>query len=237
MNIIPVIDIRDGIVVHARGGERANYQPLKSILTQSVEIDDVIGDLLEWHPFSQFYIADLDAIERKEHTPQRYQHLINTFPQLSLWLDAGITEMQEYSLYPTSPQLSLVLGSETLKDLNLLKVPDIKKRSILSLDKKFGRILGAEEIANDSDYWTQKCIAMSLDNVGADKGPDFNWLKSLINQQERVKWYAAGGVRGEEDLGQLEKIGAAGILIASALHTGKLKRSSIERLSSDITLP
>ena len=80
MNIIPVIDIRDGIVVHARGGERANYQPLKSLLTQSVKLEQVIDDLLAWYPFKQLYIADLDAIEQKQHTPQQYQHLIDTFP-------------------------------------------------------------------------------------------------------------------------------------------------------------
>ena len=237
MDIIPVIDIRDGIVVHARGGERANYQPLKSLLTQSVKLEQVIDDLLAWYPFKQLYIADLDAIEQKQHTPQQYQHLIDTFPQLSLWLDAGITEMSAYSYYPMSPQLRLVLGSETLTDLQLLKAPHVRQQSILSLDKKSGSILGSEEIAKEPAYWTQTCIAMSLDNVGTDKGPDFDWLKSLMKEQECVKWYAAGGVRDEADLSQLAQIGATGVLVASALHTGKLGRSTIERLSRDITLP
>jgi phosphoribosylformimino-5-aminoimidazole carboxamide ribotide isomerase len=52
-----------------------------------------------------------------------------------------------------------------------------------------------------------------------------------------VGWYAAGGVRSEDDLERLLEMGVAGALIASALHTGKLSKSAIESLSRDITLP
>ena len=62
MQIIPVIDVMGGIVVHASGGDRAHYQPLKSILTSSCDPFEVITDLLAWHDFKKVYIADLDAI-------------------------------------------------------------------------------------------------------------------------------------------------------------------------------
>ncbi|NBR98589.1 MAG: histidine biosynthesis protein, partial [Betaproteobacteria bacterium] len=32
MQIVPVLDLRDGIVVHARRGDRASYAPLRSSL-------------------------------------------------------------------------------------------------------------------------------------------------------------------------------------------------------------
>lgn len=236
MDIIPVIDIRDGIVVHAKGGDRANYQPLTSILTQSVILEDVIRDLLDWYPFTQLYIADLDAIEQRKHEPKRYKKILEKFPRLTIWLDAGIAEMAEYLSYSLSPQLCLVLGSETLKDIHLLTEKTIRQQCVLSLDKKSGQVLGHKAIC-ESEYWTDRCIAMSLDNVGANQGPDFEWLKSLIQNNKKVNWYAAGGVRGEDDLEQLIEMGAAGTLMASALHTGKISKSAIKTLSRDITLP
>jgi phosphoribosylformimino-5-aminoimidazole carboxamide ribotide isomerase len=238
MNIIPVIDIRDGIVVHAKGGDRANYQPLTSLLTSSVIPEDVIGDLLTWYPFHQLYIADLDAIEKGNHHPQRYKNILAAFPQLNIWLDAGIAGMEDYLCYSDTSRLFLVFGSETLRDISLLEKSgsDAEKQPILSLDKKSGQLLGHEAI-HESAYWTDRCIAMSLDNVGANQGPDFEWLKSLIQNNKKVNWYAAGGVRGEDDLERLIEIGATGTLIASALHTGKISKSAIKTLSRDITLP
>jgi phosphoribosylformimino-5-aminoimidazole carboxamide ribotide isomerase len=35
--------------------------------------------------------------------------------------------------------------------------------------------------------------------------------------------YAAGGVRGPEDVAHLARIGAAGALVASAIHDGQLR--------------
>lgn len=238
MDIIPVIDIRDGIVVHAKGGDRANYKPLTSLLTSSVIPEDVIGDLLAWYPFQQLYIADLDAIEKGNHHPQRYKNILAEFPQLNIWLDAGVGGMEDYACYSGSSRLFLVLGSETLRDISLLEksASDIEKQPILSLDKKSGQLLGHEAI-RESRYWTDRCIAMSLDNIGANQGPDFEWLKLLMEAKLSVGWYAAGGVRSEEDLEQLSEMRVAGALIASALHTGKLSKSAIERLSRDITLP
>ncbi|HIC47508.1 MAG TPA: nickel transporter [Methylophaga aminisulfidivorans] len=238
MNIIPVIDIRDGIVVHAKGGDRANYQPLTSLLTSSVIPEDVIGDLLVWYPFQQLYIADLDAIEKGVHHPQRYKNILTAFPRLNIWLDAGIAEMQDYLCYSDTSRLFLVLGSETLKDISLLEKSgsDVEKQPILSLDKKSGQLLGHGAI-HESAYWTDRCIAMSLDNIGANQGPDFEWLKLLMEAKQSVGWYAAGGVRSEEDLEELSEMGVAGALIASALHTGKIRKSAIKKLSRDITLP
>ena len=61
MKVIPVIDVLNGIVVHAVRGIRKEYQPLQSVLTKSVEPLEV-AMAFKNIGFSDLYVADLDAI-------------------------------------------------------------------------------------------------------------------------------------------------------------------------------
>ena len=62
MKIIPVIDLKDGVVVHAQQGIRDLYQPINTALCQSSDIYQVIEAFLGVYDFDTFYIADLNAI-------------------------------------------------------------------------------------------------------------------------------------------------------------------------------
>ncbi len=64
---------------------------------------------------------------------------------------------------------------------------------------------------------------MTLARIGAGEGPDWARLALIRDQAgpER-EVYAAGGVRDAADLERLAAEGIAGVLVASALHGGKL---------------
>jgi phosphoribosylformimino-5-aminoimidazole carboxamide ribotide isomerase len=230
LQIIPVIDIRGGIVVHARGGNRQNYPVLKSVLTPSAEPAEVISDLLAWLPFPCIYIADLDAIEQRCQQESFYRELCRQFPQTAFWLDSGIKRAHEVAAYDDISNLQLVVGSETLVETEMLMQADSASRLILSLDKKKETNLGNGELFSQPKWWTRKMILMNLDRVGADQGPDLQWLRTLLSQSQAVDWYLAGGIRNEADLIQAQRTGAKGVLIASALHTGALSKASLKRL-------
>ena len=70
---------------------------------------------------------------------------------------------------------------------------------------------------------------MTLPQVGSDAGPDRQRLMETL-AVVRGQVYAAGGVRNIEDLRQLDAMGIAGALVASALHAGRLTRAEIETL-------
>ncbi len=230
LQIIPVIDIRGGIVVHARGGDREAYPPLQSVLTQSTRPETVVADLLAWYPFPQVYIADLEAIESGDRETTLYRSLCDRFKQTEIWLDAGIESARDVDIYPPVENLKLVVGSETLTDIELLANKACRERLILSLDRRHDRLLGDKDLLSRTDIWTQKMILMSLDHVGADKGPACAWLETLAKVRKDISWYVAGGVRGRKDLEIIEEKGATGALIASAIHTGKLSRQAIADL-------
>ena len=61
MQVIPVIDIKDGVAVHARAGRLAEYQPLQTPYARSAAPLAVVAGLSAALPVSALYIADLDA--------------------------------------------------------------------------------------------------------------------------------------------------------------------------------
>ena len=85
MNIIPVLDLMNGKVVHAKHGERHRYLPIQSKLTPSCEPIAVIEALLALYPFKQLYIADIDAIQSTGHHTHLIQDLQVKFPDLEIY--------------------------------------------------------------------------------------------------------------------------------------------------------
>ena len=223
MEIIPVIDVMRGKVVHASAGNRSHYSSLKSILTTSDHPIQVIKDVLAYHPFSKVYIADLDAIVDDKINEDLYCQLAEKFPQISIWLDAGIRTKERWLRLVTFSNFFPVLGSETLRDIYWLQDPFVRKRSIMSLDFKLGQFLGDKALLSQPDYWTEYIIAMNLDCIGSSVGPDIALLETLKNSTSS-EVIAAGGVRDRDDLRRLDLHGIERVLVASALHNGKLTK-------------
>lgn len=224
LEIIPVIDIRGGIVVHARGGDRRAYAPLQSRLTTATSVSQVMADLLSWWPFPRVYIADLDAIEQGAADIHFYRQLCQQFSDVEIWLDSGVQNRTDLMPLLTIDGLRPVVGSETLQSLELLVDASCSEKLVLSLDRRGGAFLGQQALLEQPAIWPSTVIVMSLDHVGANQGPALEWLGQLRRQREDVAWYLAGGVRGKQDLLLAEENSATGVLIASALHTGALSR-------------
>ena len=228
MEIIPVIDLMHGQVVHARFGLRQHYQPIQSSLCDSSEPIDVVSALLELYPFDRLYIADLAAIQGENDHFQTIQAIKDSFPQLEIWLDSGIDNIDMLKDLENL-SISHVIGSENIKSIEA--IIDLKKvlgeALILSLDFNAQGFLGPTELLENPQYWPQHIIAMTLYKVGSQEGVDIKLLKTLLNKKTTHKIYAAGGVRNLDDLKQISGIGASGALIASALHNQQLSSREI----------
>ena len=62
MKIVPVIDLKGGVVVHARRGRRDEYAPLRSPLVDGCEPVAVARALCAICRTTTLYVADLDAL-------------------------------------------------------------------------------------------------------------------------------------------------------------------------------
>jgi phosphoribosylformimino-5-aminoimidazole carboxamide ribotide isomerase len=230
VEIIPVIDLMGGIVVHARRGERQNYQPLHSPLCAGCEPGDVVGGYLTVHPFSTVYIADLDAITGRGDCGPVIARLRRQFPVLRFWVDNGLADILACRNWLQRGYGDLVIGSEAQSDasaINDLAQENAADRIVLSLDFKDGKFLGPDGLREQPSLWPQRIIAMTLSRVGSDTGPDFGLLDQLRTKAPAKKLFAAGGVRGGEDLIELNRRGISGVLVASALHAGRIGKREI----------
>jgi HisA/HisF family protein len=231
MEVIPVIDLKDGVVVHARMGMRSAYAPIETPLSPTSRPTDVARGLLSIFPFKKFYVADLNAIENKDNNNAALKRLSLDFPELVFWVDAGIADVHHAQRWFEAGLGHLVLGSETQRDSDLIRFLCRNNRTILSLDFRGDAFLGPASLLNEANIWPTNVIVMTLARVGSASGPDMNWLTTIKSRAANRQVYAAGGVRDANDLASLAAAGIAGALVATSLHNGKLTGAQIARLS------
>jgi phosphoribosylformimino-5-aminoimidazole carboxamide ribotide isomerase len=230
MEIIPVIDLRNGLVVHARMGRRDEYRPIKTNLSPTSDPVDVARGLFSIYPFPTFYVADLDAIGGHGDNGAALERLKAAFPDLTLWVDNGVARFAEAERWLAANSGYLVLGSESQADLTLMRRLAGDPRVVLSLDFRGAAFQGPRELLADPSCWPGKVIAMTLAKVGSGTGPDMDVLAAVRKAGATRMVYAAGGVRDAGDLTTLAHAGIAGALVASCLHDGRLSGAEIAKL-------
>lgn len=252
LRIIPVLDLKEGLVVRGIRGERAKYRPIESKIAVSAEFEDVLEVFYQGFGFTEFYVADLDALlsaGEKNHFALLFRAGKNKKQlRFSFMLDAGVRDAASAGLVLRAGAEKVIIGTETLLSLEGLK--EIVKtlgpwRLVVSIDAKGGKILSPapeiacltppEAIAEIRKAGIREFILLQLDRVGTGEGLD----KPLIRECLQVLGGSAphagtlivgGGVSGQEDLQWLAASGAAGALVASVLHDGLLDSETVRRL-------
>jgi phosphoribosylformimino-5-aminoimidazole carboxamide ribotide isomerase len=258
MEIIPVIDVRHGAAVRARGGDRARYRPLETPLAPSADPVAVARGYLSLCPFRTLYVADLDGIEGRGANRPLIALLVAALPGVELWIDDGSSGPPF-----AEPNIVRVIGSESLtfpsphtswgeghggavppargegqrlapsqaSASHPNPLPARGERGIegcvLSLDFRGEEFLGPPEVLDNVDLWPERVIVMTLASVGMGAGPDLVRVAGIVARAGERRVYAAGGVRGLDDLLALKRAGAAGALVATALHEGKIKAGDL----------
>jgi phosphoribosylformimino-5-aminoimidazole carboxamide ribotide isomerase len=227
---IPVIDLMGGEVVRARMGDRASYRPIESPLSPTSDAVDVVSGLLTIYPFPTLYVADLDAIQGNGQNLSALRRLRSAFPALRMWIDNGAADTAALEALLGDDLGAPVIGSESQRDGVLVARHRDSKRIVLSLDFRRDAFQGPGEILAEPGLWPRRIIVMTLASVGSGAGPDFPRLAAIQSIAGGREVYAAGGVRDAGDLRALRTAGAAGALIATALHEGQVAKADLEAI-------
>jgi len=230
MKIIPVIDLKNGVVVHAQQGKRDQYQPINTGLCASPDIYQVIDAFLGLYDFDTFYIADLNAITGQGNHDALIIDVLTFFPHITFWLDQGYRQYDPDLKLPGN--MLPVLGSESYSDDTLSEMKAFNNNFILSLDYSAANLLGAKQIFINQDLWPDNIIIMTLDRVGSHAGPDLERLNDFCRRYPTKNFIAAGGIRNKQDLMALDEAGIKQALLASALHAGEIAGDDIANLQA-----
>jgi phosphoribosylformimino-5-aminoimidazole carboxamide ribotide isomerase len=229
MPLIPVIDIKKGLAVHARLGLREQYQPLNTALCPSSDITQVINCFLTVYDFKIIYLADLDAITATGNNQELIKKIVLIYPKITFWVDSGY--QQQPSLLASFNNYQTVLGSESYSDNVLNHLKSFEKNFILSLDfSAQGKPLGSKKLFNQQDLWTPQIILMMLARVGSGQGVDCDKLIYYQQLNPKIEFIASGGIRSIDDVFALKKIGIKKVLCATALHNKTISSTELQKL-------
>lgn len=231
MQIIPVFDIKEGMLVHAVGGTRQNYQPLCTPLIPGPEPKKACATLVRFG-FRRFYFADLDAITNTRNNFDLVRELVEEYP-IEVWLDAGLTDSERLPLQDLS-RVSLIAGSETLAGLSHL--PDICRRVgasriVFSLDTRDGEVLtpdpalkGVDPVDLAAQVWDhgiREMILLDLKAVGTRTGLNKKLLNKLTGRLPEAHFFPGGGLT-LTDIAELKRMNIPGVLTATALYSKQI---------------
>jgi len=233
MLVIPVIDVRHGLAVRAQGGRRAAYRPLETPLAAGSDPAAIAQGLMSLFAFPMLYVADLDGIEGRGRNAMLPDRLFEALPGVGLWIDDGASPQEAAARLQVASPATPVVGTESIRsdvDLKALRALP-PERYVLSLDFSADHFEGPVSILGDAACWPDRIIVMTLQRVGSAEGPDLARLKDIIARAGDRSVFAAGGVRDCADVEALAKVGAAGVLVASALHAKKITAGDLEMIA------
>jgi phosphoribosylformimino-5-aminoimidazole carboxamide ribotide isomerase len=243
MRIIPVLDLMKGRVVRGIAGRRDEYRPVESRLARSALPFEVARAFRDELGLDEFYVADLDALRGAEPDYDLYGKLGRS--GFRLLVDAGVQGPGRASRLADSGVAGVVAALETLPGPGTLAeiVSQLSAQKVIfSLDLHEDKPLGelaqwkardADSIARESlGCGVRRMIVLDLARVGVGKGVGTNAIcQGLREADPDLELITGGGVRGLDDLIHLAQTGVDSVLVASALHDGRIGRAEIEQFA------
>ena len=239
MQVLPVLDVLRQQVVRGQAGDRANYRKIVSRLTTSGEPLTVARAMREAFGLNHFYLADLDGILYEQPNLDLYRRLISDGFQLLV--DAGIRHSADaLAIRRSAEGIGVIVGLETCRSpQELEKIVSNSSNVTFSLDLVRGiprRFVNSHDWSERPDEIVRQVVqsnvnsilVLDLADVGMGTGGSTDAIcQSIRGEFPSIHLIAGGGVRSREDLLRFVTCGVDAVLVASALHDGRLEREDV----------
>ena len=184
MEIIPVIDLKGGLVVRARMGQRDQYRPIETPLSPTSRSRRCRArpDRRCFHSAPCMWPISTPSNGPATTTPFSSGSRPR-FRALAFWVDNGLAEAG--AARARLDDGHLVLGSEAQRDAALVTSLQHDPRVILSLDFRGDTFIGPPALLAMPDLWPQRVIVMTLARVGSGAGPDIERLSQIREMRRR----------------------------------------------------
>jgi phosphoribosylformimino-5-aminoimidazole carboxamide ribotide isomerase len=228
--VIPAVDMKDGKCVQLVQGVPGS---------EIISLNDPFAVALDWidKGAKTLHLVDLDgAIEGKRKNAQIVEKIVKSCKEkgVSIQVGGGIRNFEDAAALLKLGVSRVILGTAALQDPELIKLLADAfgiEFVTVALDAKNGRI--------SIKGWTEECaqtpvemgrkfeelgagslLFTNIDTEGLMKGVNPIPTKELV-ESVSIPVIASGGVSSLQDLRILKETGAAGVVIGSALYTGK----------------
>lgn len=236
--LIFVMDLLDGVVVHAKKGEREKYEPIH-LFSSIVDTSDPVQVIEEIKP-EEVYIADLNRLMGTGSNKEVIKEIRNKNRKTRITVDYGIKRLEDLKEVAEAEIAdNIILGTETAtmeligeasnSDIfNYISVSvDLFNKKVLTNDKKM-KIEPLLLIKELNEYPIRDVIVLELNRVGTKSGIDFDFLaRAVVVSEHNI--LCGGGIRGYEDVCKMEEMGVKGALVATAVHDGAIPVSFLRK--------
>jgi len=239
LEVVPVIDILDGLAVHAVKGVRKNYKPIKSVITASADPVKV-ATAFKSLGFKELYVADLNAITGNHHNFSVIKRIAYA-TKLRLMVDAGVNDLKKARQVLQQGSSKIIVGTETLNSISFITeaINTLGAKCIVvSLDIKNGQLQSKLDPGKFSSaievlrlfqrMGLTQAILLDLARVGSEEGVDVAFLKKVLESVD-IEIFVGGGIRDINDVVNLKELGFFGVLLATSLHSGKITMNDLGR--------
>ncbi len=218
---ILVLDIFDGVVVHALRGKREEYLPVADF-SSVCETSDAAGIARTLRP-TEVYAADLNRIRG---IGDNFQVIKEVSGYCKTILSCGVRSAGDAALGLTIAD-TVTIGTENA-DFDVIgeacETCDASRLHV-NIDLMDGRILTntrisltpLEAVERLNEYPINHLIIIDLTKVGTESGIDLDLLSDAVTRSDHPVIFG-GGVRDMNDLDLLHDIGVAGALVATGVH-------------------
>lgn len=231
--MLPVIDLKGGLVVHARAGHRSHYRPV--ISTWSQEAHDpfkLMSALRQQLGMNEYYLADLDALEGRTPQVNLITCLMNSGYQI--WLDAAIHSSDVAAKWLTQGVYRLIIAGESLPSiphLQQLHESITSDRLVYSLDLLQGKLRTMPGVFHDEEplavidqvaaLGCRQFIVLDASAVGVSQGTTTLAICTQIRKKHPdCTLISGGGIRNRKDIHEAEQAGVDRVLVSTWLHQG-----------------
>lgn len=225
--VIPALDLKDRKCVQLIGGD-----PHKKI----VELDNPIKIAKYWEKLNakRLHVVDLDgAIFGKRKNEEIVFKIVKEL-SIPIQFGGGIRSLKEAMKFLDFGVEKIILGTLAIKNPEIIEKLGEKygkERIIIALDSKRGYVsiegwkkstrIKATKVARKFEKYVEEFLFTNIDVEGKLSGIDENIIAEIINST-KARVIISGGISSEGDIRKIKEMGAGGVVIGSALYTGRL---------------
>ena len=225
--VIPAVDLKGGKCVQLRQGRE------DSVI---LELDDPVAVALRWERLGapRLHVVDLDGALKEKRVNEGILREIVGRIGIPVQFGGGIRSPEDVGALLDLGVSRVIIGTLALENPKILEAISEKHgrdKITIALDSRKGKVvvrgwkkntgLKPSEVARKFEPYASEVLYTNVDREGLMRGVAEEAIKEVV-EATSMGVIVSGGVSTVEDVKKIKELGAKGVVIGSAIYTGKL---------------